>query len=1032
MRPLALTFEGLRSYRSKAVIDFSELDLFAIIGDTGAGKSTIIEALSLALYARKSWVGGGSNLVDMIADGVNTMRIELSFHANGHDWVVTRARHRNSSQSVDKLVSPTGGGTVDQARQVTAKIEELIGLTHEQFTRAVVLPQGRFDELLRANDRDRSAILASILGLDAIAKTRDALDTLRSEHKAQAATFIERRRRYPDDPAAELAARTTAAFDLAARADALTDARTIADAAERDLIVARDAAGELARTLAAVPPAPDRSSRTELDTFVTLGASLVALAAQANATSGVLAERLVGVDAEIAEFLAGYASRDDLVARRVELTQLADALPGHLEAYQTALDVHSAVVVAAPADTIDPGFVEAHAAVKAQHSAAQGVARDARERLDDARSLWRDVVSGAVRLVERIAACAPLTAAVARCDADVSDARAALTAADELAGQAAAAHQAALIADAAATAGATCRPGELCPVCTRPLDDDYVAPAAADHRLEESLREKANTALTSCRARLDEAVAASGEARGSFTHAVAARDAARAAFDGAARSAAEFELPVVVVLDDATSVEFDDDEVVLAGYIGAVDAAAKRCAELDELLAVATGNLTAATSALDARQQAYGGELAGAERAVSATRSTLTGIHRTLGSDPSMYLVGDVLVVPDLGAVTDLLTDCSRRLATLEELAGVRAGLEAELIAARQAATDAKDAYIVQVSDPLRAIVDAVNVRSSRVRDVRTALLGALHLDRFDAEGAAIDRSVIERPVLDVTIPAKSDDLVAALDELTGVLARAELIVAAATTSRELCDERARAASDRLAGVLAGVSCANLSELHTTSGLVAGELTRARTEVMAAQVAVAESAALDRVVSIAEPFVANLEVLVASLRDQHFVTHLVKAREAELLAEASRRLKAITNDKFGFHAGFVVVNIASGEKRTPDTLSGGERFQAALALALALVEIASRGAGRLDAVFVDEGFGSLDSNALDVALETLGKVAGAGKMVALISHLRPVAEYVDTVLHVTKDEMFGSRIAVLDSDAREHLLADDVRSGLTI
>ncbi|MBK6671472.1 MAG: hypothetical protein IPG46_18075 [Actinobacteria bacterium] len=52
-------------------------------------------------------------------------------------------------------------------------------------------------------------------------------------------------------------------------------------------------------------------------------------------------------------------------------------------------------------------------------------------------------------------------------------------------------------------------------------------------------------------------------------------------------------------------------------------------------------------------------------------------------------------------------------------------------------------------------------------------------------------------------------------------------------------------------------------------------------------------------------------------------------------------------------------------------------------------------------------------------------------MVALISHLRPVAEFVDDVLLVTKDEMFGSRIERLDPDAREAMLADDIRSGLT-
>jgi exonuclease SbcC len=58
MRPVRLGFAGLRSYRAPAEIDFTGLELFAIIGDTGAGKSTIIEALSLALYGRKTWSGG--------------------------------------------------------------------------------------------------------------------------------------------------------------------------------------------------------------------------------------------------------------------------------------------------------------------------------------------------------------------------------------------------------------------------------------------------------------------------------------------------------------------------------------------------------------------------------------------------------------------------------------------------------------------------------------------------------------------------------------------------------------------------------------------------------------------------------------------------------------------------------------------------------------------------------------------------------------------------------------------------------------
>jgi ABC-type hemin transport system ATPase subunit len=72
-----------------------------------------------------------------------------------------------------------------------------------------------------------------------------------------------------------------------------------------------------------------------------------------------------------------------------------------------------------------------------------------------------------------------------------------------------------------------------------------------------------------------------------------------------------------------------------------------------------------------------------------------------------------------------------------------------------------------------------------------------------------------------------------------------------------------------------------------------------------------------------------------------------------------------------------------------------------LALALGLVELAGRGGGRLDALFLDEGFGSLDANSLSEALDVLGRQAETGRMVAVISHLRSVAEAMDRVLAVT-------------------------------
>ncbi len=290
---------------------------------------------------------------------------------------------------------------------------------------------------------------------------------------------------------------------------------------------------------------------------------------------------------------------------------------------------------------------------------------------------------------------------------------------------------------------------------------------------------------------------------------------------------------------------------------------------------------------------------------------------------------------------------------------------------------------------------------------------------------------VLEPPVLAEGV--KTTDLAETVSSVRAALVRCDEIVDVGAGVAEARRAELDAWDLRLGAALASVDVASVDELRTMAAdarSLIGVLDGAVTEAEARR---DEAKGVDAVLVVVGPLVANLSIVEEALPASagRFIDHLVGARERELLAEASRRLKTISNGRHGFVADFGVANIASGEVRPPDALSGGERFQAALALALALVEIASRGGGQLDAVFVDEGFGSLDAAALDAALETLGGVAGGGKMVGLISHLRPVAEYVDTVLHVTKDDTEGSRIRPLDPDARERLLDAEVRSGLT-
>src|SRR5258707_8026455 len=93
MRPLRLEIQGLRSYRTKCEVDFSQVALIAIVGDTGVGKSSLLEAINYALYNRPTWEAGPKQL---ISDGLNTMVVSLDFQAEGRIYQVTRSTSRGT------------------------------------------------------------------------------------------------------------------------------------------------------------------------------------------------------------------------------------------------------------------------------------------------------------------------------------------------------------------------------------------------------------------------------------------------------------------------------------------------------------------------------------------------------------------------------------------------------------------------------------------------------------------------------------------------------------------------------------------------------------------------------------------------------------------------------------------------------------------------------------------------------------------------------------------------------------------------
>ncbi len=159
---------------------------------------------------------------------------------------------------------------------------------------------------------------------------------------------------------------------------------------------------------------------------------------------------------------------------------------------------------------------------------------------------------------------------------------------------------------------------------------------------------------------------------------------------------------------------------------------------------------------------------------------------------------------------------------------------------------------------------------------------------------------------------------------------------------------------------------------------------------------------LEGKVRATQPHVDGLNDLVSLLADGKFIAAVVKERQQTLLGIATGLLRGMTLGQFAFGPNFEIFDAHTGRLRDIKTLSGGETFQASLALALAVVEQASSSGGRAESLFLDEGFGTLDQSALSYALDALSSQVAAGRLVVVVSHMRAVAQHVPALLRVTK------------------------------
>lgn len=172
MKPIKLKIKGLNSFIEEQTIDFEKLTdrgFFGIFGPTGSGKSTVLDGITLALYgnvSRKS-----SNYINTNCDRLN---VSFEFQISGVEikrYVIDREFKRKNDESIIsgkcKLVDITNSNEIlaDGVKTINKKVEEIIGLNLEDFSRTVVLPQGKFSEFLKLEGKDRRDMLERLFNL---------------------------------------------------------------------------------------------------------------------------------------------------------------------------------------------------------------------------------------------------------------------------------------------------------------------------------------------------------------------------------------------------------------------------------------------------------------------------------------------------------------------------------------------------------------------------------------------------------------------------------------------------------------------------------------------------------------------------------------------------------------------------------------------------------------------------------------------------------------------------------------------------
>src|SRR2546421_5230363 len=204
MRLLRLELAGFGAFRSPTELTFDDADFFALVGPTGSGKSTILDAVCFALYGSVPRYESENLIRYVVSLGASEARVRLDFELAGCHYIATRVARRTPKGVVAtkeaRLERVTGADTTEVVagfeREMSAAVVQLLGLRFDDFTRCVALPQGDFARFLRAKGDERRELLLRLLNLNVYTDLGATARRLEAEARSQIALIDSELQRY--------------------------------------------------------------------------------------------------------------------------------------------------------------------------------------------------------------------------------------------------------------------------------------------------------------------------------------------------------------------------------------------------------------------------------------------------------------------------------------------------------------------------------------------------------------------------------------------------------------------------------------------------------------------------------------------------------------------------------------------------------------------------------------------------------------------------------------------------------------------